>query len=138
MARPTQKPGKHERELEQLRKQLMTEAVDLDAAGMNSWGGDPVHDRDLPTTRPDTPLLDSLGDLDALSDQHPRAGQTGRGATSRFTVFGRGNWGHFGAGWSGRLTVALHHVFNTPHDRIVWDVGHQTYPHKILTGRASA
>lgn len=33
------------------------------------------------------------------------------------------------------LTVALHHVFNTPHDRIVWDVGHQTYPHKILTGR---
>ncbi len=33
------------------------------------------------------------------------------------------------------LTVALHYVFNTPEDRIVWDVGHQTYPHKILTGR---
>src|SRR5205814_5055423 len=33
------------------------------------------------------------------------------------------------------LTVALHYVFNTPHDRIVWDVGHQTYAHKILTGR---
>jgi 1-deoxy-D-xylulose-5-phosphate synthase len=33
------------------------------------------------------------------------------------------------------LTVALHHVFNTPHDRLVWDVGHQTYPHKIVTGR---
>ena len=33
------------------------------------------------------------------------------------------------------LTVALHYVFNTPHDRIVWDVGHQSYPHKILTGR---
>src|SRR5438105_13883279 len=33
------------------------------------------------------------------------------------------------------LTVALHHVFNTPYDRLVWDVGHQTYPHKILTGR---
>ena len=33
------------------------------------------------------------------------------------------------------LTVALHYVFNTPHDRLVWDVGHQTYPHKILTGR---
>ena len=33
------------------------------------------------------------------------------------------------------LTVALHHVFNTPEDRLVWDVGHQTYPHKILTGR---
>jgi len=36
------------------------------------------------------------------------------------------------------LTVALHHVFNTPHDRLVWDVGHQTYPHKILTGRREA
>src|SRR3981189_3562273 len=33
------------------------------------------------------------------------------------------------------LTIALHYVFNTPHDRIVWDVGHQTYSHKILTGR---
>src|SRR5215207_10480458 len=33
------------------------------------------------------------------------------------------------------LTIALHHVFDTPHDRLVWDVGHQTYPHKILTGR---
>jgi len=36
------------------------------------------------------------------------------------------------------LTIALHYVFNTPHDRIVWDVGHQTYPHKILTGRRDA
>ena len=33
------------------------------------------------------------------------------------------------------LTIALHYVFDTPHDRLVWDVGHQTYPHKILTGR---
>src|SRR5690606_38142548 len=32
-------------------------------------------------------------------------------------------------------TVALHHVFDTPHDRLIWDVGHQCYPHKILTGR---
>ena len=36
------------------------------------------------------------------------------------------------------LTIALHYVFNTPNDRIVWDVGHQTYPHKILTGRREA
>ena len=36
------------------------------------------------------------------------------------------------------LTVALHYVFNTPHDRLVWDVGHQTYPHKVLTGRREA
>ena len=44
--------------------------------------------------------------------------------------------GHLGASiGTVELTVALHHVFNTPQDRIVWDVGHQTYPHKILTGR---
>jgi 1-deoxy-D-xylulose-5-phosphate synthase len=44
--------------------------------------------------------------------------------------------GHLGSNLGTvELTVALHYVFNTPHDRIVWDVGHQTYPHKILTGR---
>ena len=44
--------------------------------------------------------------------------------------------GHFGAGLGVvELTVALHYVFDTPDDRIVWDVGHQAYPHKILTGR---
>jgi 1-deoxy-D-xylulose-5-phosphate synthase len=44
--------------------------------------------------------------------------------------------GHLGAGLGVvELTVAIHHVFNTPHDKLVWDVGHQCYPHKILTGR---
>src|ERR1043165_7763345 len=44
--------------------------------------------------------------------------------------------GHFGAGLGVvELTAALHYVFNTPDDRIIWDVGHQAYPHKILTGR---
>ncbi len=44
--------------------------------------------------------------------------------------------GHFGAGLGViELTVALHYLYDTPDDRIVWDVGHQTYPHKILTGR---
>src|SRR6201995_2161644 len=44
--------------------------------------------------------------------------------------------GHFGAGLGVvELTVALHYVFNTPEDRVIWDVGHQAYPHKILTGR---
>ena len=44
--------------------------------------------------------------------------------------------GHLGAGLGVvELTVALHYVFNTPHDRLIWDVGHQAYPHKILTGR---
>ena len=44
--------------------------------------------------------------------------------------------GHLGAGLGVvELTVAIHHIFNTPHDRLIWDVGHQAYPHKILTGR---
>ena len=44
--------------------------------------------------------------------------------------------GHLGAGLGVvELTVALHYIFNTPHDKLIWDVGHQTYPHKILTGR---
>ena len=46
--------------------------------------------------------------------------------------------GHFGAGLGVvELTVALHYVFNTPDDRLIWDVGHQAYPHKIITGRRS-
>jgi 1-deoxy-D-xylulose-5-phosphate synthase len=50
------------------------------------------------------------------------------------TVATRG--GHFAAGLGTvELTVALHYVFDTPHDRLVWDVGHQAYPHKVLTGR---
>ena len=53
------------------------------------------------------------------------------------TVSQRG--GHFAAGLGTvELTVALHYVFNTPHDRLVWDVGHQAYPHKVLTGRREA
>jgi 1-deoxy-D-xylulose-5-phosphate synthase len=44
--------------------------------------------------------------------------------------------GHLGAGLGVvELTVALHYVFNTPNDKLIWDVGHQSYPHKILTGR---
>ena len=44
--------------------------------------------------------------------------------------------GHLGAGLGVvELTVALHYVFNTPYDRLIWDVGHQSYPHKIITGR---
>jgi 1-deoxy-D-xylulose-5-phosphate synthase len=50
------------------------------------------------------------------------------------TVSGRG--GHFAAGLGTvELTIALHYVYDTPHDRLVWDVGHQAYPHKVLTGR---
>jgi 1-deoxy-D-xylulose-5-phosphate synthase len=50
------------------------------------------------------------------------------------TVATRG--GHFAAGLGTvELTIALHHVFDTPEDRLIWDVGHQAYPHKVLTGR---
>jgi len=93
---------------------------------------------ELPTTRPDTPLLDTVSsDLAALSDLSPQE-LVNLAEELRhdllYSVAGTG--GHFGAGLGVvELTVALHHVFNTPHDRIVWDVGHQTYPHKILTGR---
>lgn len=93
---------------------------------------------ELPTTRPDTPLLDTVSaDLSALSDlgtqELVKLAEELR-HDLLYSVAGTG--GHFGAGLGVvELTVALHHVFNTPHDRIVWDVGHQTYPHKILTGR---
>ena len=50
-----------------------------------------------------------------------------------------GNPGHFASSMGAvELTVALHYVFNTPYDRIVWDVGHQAYGHKLLTGRRDA
>jgi len=95
---------------------------------------------ELPTIRPDTPLLDSVvHQFDKLGEMEPNdlvhlAEELRQDLL--FSVAGTG--GHFGAGLGVvELTVALHHVFNTPHDRIVWDVGHQTYPHKILTGRRS-
>ncbi|MBG6500671.1 1-deoxy-D-xylulose-5-phosphate synthase [Pseudomonas aeruginosa] len=92
---------------------------------------------EIPRERPATPLLDRasspaelrrLGeaDLDTLADELRQyllytVGQTG---------------GHFGAGLGVvELTIALHYVFDTPDDRLVWDVGHQAYPHKILTER---
>ena len=93
---------------------------------------------ELPTTRPETPLLDTvssdLGALNRLDTQDLVRLADELRHDLLYSVAGTG--GHFGAGLGVvELTVALHHVFNTPHDRIVWDVGHQTYPHKILTGR---
>ncbi len=95
--------------------------------------------KSIPNERPATPLLDSinlpadlrqldLAQLDALAEQLRHyllysVGQTG---------------GHFGAGLGViELTIALHYCLNTPEDRLIWDVGHQTYPHKILTSRRS-
>ncbi|MEE9375628.1 MAG: 1-deoxy-D-xylulose-5-phosphate synthase [Rhizobiaceae bacterium] len=87
--------------------------------------------------RPSTPLLDAVNipdDLKKLSDEQlPQLAAELR-AEMIDAVSHTG--GHLGAGLGVvELTVALHHTFNTPHDRVIWDVGHQTYPHKILTGR---
>src|SRR6266508_3217786 len=87
--------------------------------------------------RPETPLLDTVkypADLRALTkDQLPQLADELRQETiSAVSVTG----GHFGAGLGVvELTVALHYVFDTPDDRLIWDVGHQAYPHKIITGR---
>ncbi len=88
-------------------------------------------------TNSKTPLLDMVklpADLRQLTDkQLPQlADELRTELVDAVSVTG----GHLGAGLGVvELTVALHHVFNTPHDRIIWDVGHQCYPHKILTGR---
>ncbi|MCR9072945.1 MAG: 1-deoxy-D-xylulose-5-phosphate synthase [Alphaproteobacteria bacterium] len=87
--------------------------------------------------RPDTPLLDRIAtpaDLKGLSVAELRqvADELRAETISAVSVTG----GHLGAGLGVvELTVALHHVFDTPRDKVIWDVGHQAYPHKILTGR---
>ncbi len=92
---------------------------------------------DIPLTRPETPLLDRLdspAQLRALPAMELEQVADELRAYLLYSVGQSG--GHFGAGLGVvELTVALHYVFNTPDDRLVWDVGHQTYPHKILTGR---
>src|SRR5690349_18160049 len=87
--------------------------------------------------RPETPLLDSVqfpADLRSLSkEQLPQlADELRQEVISAVSVTG----GHLGAGLGVvELTVALHYVFDTPEDKLIWDVGHQAYPHKIVTGR---
>jgi 1-deoxy-D-xylulose-5-phosphate synthase len=87
--------------------------------------------------RPDTPLLDTVripADLRRLEPEQLRqlADELRAETISAVSVTG----GHLGAGLGVvELTTAIHYVFNTPEDRLIWDVGHQCYPHKILTGR---
>ncbi len=89
------------------------------------------------SVQPKTPLLDRVNvpsDLRALTDSElSRLADELRAETiSAVSVTG----GHLGAGLGVvELTVAIHAVFDTPHDKLIWDVGHQCYPHKILTGR---
>src|SRR3954468_7232697 len=87
--------------------------------------------------RPETPLLDKVkypSDIRGLSkEQLPQLADELRQETiSAVSVTG----GHLGAGLGVvELTVAVHYVFDTPNDKLIWDVGHQAYPHKIVTGR---
>ncbi|MDZ4135532.1 MAG: 1-deoxy-D-xylulose-5-phosphate synthase N-terminal domain-containing protein, partial [Paracoccaceae bacterium] len=89
------------------------------------------------TNRPTTPMLDRVNlpsDLKGLSDRelHQLADELRAETISAVSETG----GHLGAGLGVvELTVALHAVFDAPRDKIIWDVGHQCYPHKILTGR---
>ncbi|WP_461427067.1 1-deoxy-D-xylulose-5-phosphate synthase [Gymnodinialimonas sp.] len=89
------------------------------------------------TARPSTPLLDKVqspNDLKGLSDFDLKRLADELRAEMIWTVSQTG--GHFGAGLGVvEMTVALHHVFDTPRDKLIWDVSHQCYPHKILTGR---
>ncbi|HCO54571.1 MAG TPA: 1-deoxy-D-xylulose-5-phosphate synthase, partial [Pelagibacterium sp.] len=86
---------------------------------------------------PATPLLDTIAspaDLKGLKREQlaDLASELRAEVIDAVSVTG----GHLGAGLGVvELTVALHHIFDTPNDRIVFDVGHQAYPHKVLTGR---
>src|SRR5262249_37084528 len=97
----------------------------------------PLAESSLVSEPSKTPLLDLVkmpADLRRLKSSHLRqlADELRQETVDAVAVTG----GHLGAGLGViELTVALHYVFNTPEDRLVWDVGHQAYPHKILTGR---
>ncbi|MBC7180000.1 MAG: 1-deoxy-D-xylulose-5-phosphate synthase, partial [Roseovarius sp.] len=87
--------------------------------------------------RPQTPLLDQVAspaDLKRFSDT--QLVQLAHELRSETISAVSETGGHLGAGLGVvELTVALHHVFDAPRDKIIWDVSHQCYPHKILTGR---
>ena len=92
---------------------------------------------EIPVTRPSTPLLDTVNSPADLRQLAPAQLELLAHELREFLLYAVGQTGgHFGAGLGVvELTIALHYVFNTPEDRLVWDVGHQSYPHKILTGR---
>jgi 1-deoxy-D-xylulose-5-phosphate synthase len=91
----------------------------------------------IPITRPLTPLLDTVNSPHDLRNLDVSVLPELASQLREYLLYCVGKTGgHLGAGLGVvELTIALHFVFNTPHDRLVWDVGHQSYPHKILTGR---
>ena len=91
----------------------------------------------IPNECPKTPLLDSIGSPSDLKQLKEYQLEDFCDELREFLLYTVGQTGgHFGAGLGVvELTVALHYVYDSPKDKIVWDVGHQTYPHKIITGR---
>src|SRR4029079_13452053 len=86
-----------------------------------------------------TPLLDTVNDpADLRRLGHQQLCRLADELRAETVAAAAKTGGHFGAGLGVvELTVALHYVFNTPADRLIWDVSHQSYPHMILTGRRS-
>ncbi|WP_343575260.1 MULTISPECIES: 1-deoxy-D-xylulose-5-phosphate synthase [Pseudomonas] len=97
----------------------------------------PTTFHEIPRERPATPLLDRASTPVELRRLGEAELLTLADELRQYLLYSVGQTGgHFGAGLGViELTVALHYVFDTPDDRLVWDVGHQAYPHKILTGR---
>ena len=93
----------------------------------------------IPDKCPETPLLDRVNSPSDLKQLKENQLVDFCDQLREFLLYSVGQTGgHFGAGLGVvELTVALHYVFDSPKDKIVWDVGHQTYPHKIITGRKS-
>lgn len=92
---------------------------------------------EIPLSRPQTPLLDQVNTPAELKQMDPELFVDLARELRQFLLYSVGQTGgHFGAGLGVvELTIALHYVFDTPEDKLAWDVGHQSYPHKILTGR---
>ncbi|WJN60203.1 1-deoxy-D-xylulose-5-phosphate synthase [Pseudomonas sp. SO81] len=97
----------------------------------------PTTFHEIPRERPATPLLDSADTPDGLRRLAESELESLADELRQYLLYSVGQTGgHFGAGLGViELTIALHYIFDTPDDRLVWDVGHQAYPHKILTGR---
>lgn len=92
---------------------------------------------EIPTHRPVTPLLDTIDHPEQLRMLDRSQLEQVADELRQYILYAAGqSGGHFGANLGViELAVALHYSFNTPHDRLIWDVGHQAYPHKALTGR---
>jgi len=93
--------------------------------------------KQIPSKRPSTPLLDSVNTPSDLKTFSINELQTLSDELREFLLYSVGqSGGHLGGGLGViELTIVIHHLFNTPFDNLVWDVGHQAYPHKIITER---